>query len=122
LLKPLRLLLSRPSYEGSADSAIARAVLTAAGERLGHSPKISGAAYWMDAALIAEAGIETVVIGAVGGGAHAALEWVDLDSVETLAGILRTRRSLHGISAASRLGELLEQLGLLGRQLVGRLT
>lgn len=83
-----RLLLSRPSYEGSADSAIARAVIAAARERLGHSPNVSGAAYWMDAALIAEAGIETVVIGAVGGGAHAAVEWVELESVEALAAIL----------------------------------
>ncbi|HEV8599885.1 MAG TPA: M20/M25/M40 family metallo-hydrolase, partial [Gemmatimonadales bacterium] len=83
-----RLLLARPSYEGSAESAIARAVLTAASQRLGRVPAISGAAYWMDAALIAEAGIETVVIGAVGTGAHAAVEWVDLASVEALAGIL----------------------------------
>jgi len=84
----VRLLLSRPSYEGSAESGIARAVVAAAGPRLGRSPKISGAAYWMDAALIAEAGIETVVIGAAGGGAHAAVEWVDLSSVEILAAIL----------------------------------
>ncbi|HEV8598529.1 MAG TPA: M20/M25/M40 family metallo-hydrolase [Gemmatimonadales bacterium] len=83
-----RLLLARPSYEGSADSAIARAVIAAARERLGHPPNVSGAAYWMDAALIAEAGIETVVIGAVGGGAHAAVEWVELESVEALAAIL----------------------------------
>ena len=41
----------------------------------------------MDAALIAEAGIETVVIGAAGAGAHAAVEWVELESVETLAAI-----------------------------------
>ena len=84
----VRLLLSRPSYEGSAESGIAQAVIAAAGQRLGHPPKISGAAYWMDAALIAEAGIETVVIGAVGDGAHAAVEWVDLSSVEALAAIL----------------------------------
>jgi acetylornithine deacetylase len=83
-----RLLLARPSYEGSAQSAIARTVIDAAAEHLGRAPRISGAAYWMDAALIAEAGIETVVIGASGTGAHAAVEWVDLSSVVTLAGIL----------------------------------
>jgi acetylornithine deacetylase len=42
----------------------------------------------MDAALSAEAGIETIVIGPVGAGAHAAVEWVELASVERLAEIL----------------------------------
>ena len=84
----VRLLLARPSLEGSADSAIARAVITAATDRLGRAPEISGAAYWMDAALIAEAGIETVVIGPTGTGAHAAVEWVELESVNQVAGIL----------------------------------
>jgi acetylornithine deacetylase len=42
----------------------------------------------MDSALIAEAGIETVVIGAAGTGAHAAVEWVELDSVVALTDIL----------------------------------
>jgi acetylornithine deacetylase len=73
--------------EGSADSSIARAVIAAASRRLGRPPAVSGAAYWMNAALIAEAGIETVVIGAAGAGAHAAVEWVELESVETLAAI-----------------------------------
>jgi acetylornithine deacetylase/succinyl-diaminopimelate desuccinylase-like protein len=83
-----RLVVARPSLEGSADSSIARAVIDAATRRLGRPPAVSGAAYWMDAALIAAAGIETVVIGASGAGAHAAIEWVELVSVETLAGIL----------------------------------
>lgn len=83
-----RLLVARPSLEGSADSAIGREVIAAASRRLGRPPDISGAAYWMDAALIAEAGIETVVIGAAGAGAHAAIEWVDLASVKTLTAIL----------------------------------
>jgi len=83
-----RLLLARPSLEGSADSAIARAVIAAATQRLGRAPEVSGAAYWMDAALIAEAGIETVVIGPTGTGAHAAVEWVDLESVNAVAAIL----------------------------------
>jgi len=83
-----RLLLARPSLEGSADSEIARAVTTAATRRLGRAPVVSGAAYWMDAALIAEAGIETVVIGPSGTGAHAAVEWVELESVNQVTAIL----------------------------------
>lgn len=42
----------------------------------------------MDTALLAAAGIDTVVIGHGGGGAHAAEEWVDLESAVRLAGIL----------------------------------
>jgi acetylornithine deacetylase len=42
----------------------------------------------MDAALYAEAGIPTVVVGPGGGGMHAADEWVDLASVATLVDVL----------------------------------
>jgi acetylornithine deacetylase len=83
-----RLLLARPSLEGSAESAIARAVTSSARRQLHREPEVSGAAYWMDAALLAEAGIETVVIGPSGAGAHAAVEWVDLESVYAVAAIL----------------------------------
>jgi acetylornithine deacetylase len=83
-----RLLLSRPSLEGTPESPIARTVIAAATLRLGRAPGIGGAAYWMDAALIAAKGIETVVIGGSGAGAHAAVEWADLDSVVSLSAIL----------------------------------
>jgi acetylornithine deacetylase len=42
----------------------------------------------MDAALLAAAGTETVVMGATGAGAHAKEEWVDLASVHALAACL----------------------------------
>ncbi len=41
-----------------------------------------GTTFWMDAALLAEHGIPTVVLGAHGDGAHAKVEWVDLASVQ----------------------------------------
>jgi acetylornithine deacetylase len=44
-------------------------------------PEIGGVAYWMDAAIFADAGAETVDFGPTGGGAHGAMEWVDLESV-----------------------------------------
>ncbi len=46
--------------------------------------KISGASYWADAALMQAAGIDTVMYGVIGDGAHASTEWVDLSSLETL--------------------------------------
>ena len=54
----------------------------------GQAPLIRAEPFWTDAALMAEAGIPTVLFGASGHGAHAAEEWVDIASVETLTEIL----------------------------------
>ncbi len=84
----VRPLLTRGPFEASPDSPIVGAVREAASAALGHAPRIAGRPYWMDTALLAAAGIDTVVIGHGGGGAHAAEEWVDLESAVRLAGIL----------------------------------
>ena len=47
-----------------------------------------GVPFWTDAALLADAGIETVLLGPKGDGLHSIEEWVDLDSVHDLAHIL----------------------------------
>jgi acetylornithine deacetylase len=83
-----RTLLARPAFEVSPDAAVVRTVTAAAAEVLGRRPATMGHTFWMDASLFAAAGIETVVIGPQGAGAHAHEEWVDLDSVEKLAAIL----------------------------------
>lgn len=81
--------LTRPGFEVGRDAAIVAAVLTAHGATLGRAPRLVGMPYWMDASLLAQAGIQTVVLGPSGAGAHADVEWVDLESVrltaETLA-------------------------------------
>jgi acetylornithine deacetylase len=51
-------------------------------------PGFSGEGPWMDAALLADAGVDTVVFGPAGQGAHAAEEWVDLASLECVAQVL----------------------------------
>ena len=84
----VRPLLSRGSFEAQRESTIVESVQAAATTVLGAPPRIIGEPYWMDAALMADAGIETVVIGPTGAGAHAAREWVDLASVESVAAIL----------------------------------
>jgi acetylornithine deacetylase len=43
---------------------------------------------WMDAALLTEAGIPTVIFGPSGDGPHAAVEYVDFDSVVRTTKIL----------------------------------
>jgi acetylornithine deacetylase len=84
----VRPLLSRGTFEARPDSTIVQTVQAAATSVLGAPPNVIGEPYWMDAALLEDAGIETVVIGPSGAGAHAAKEWVDLASVESVAAIL----------------------------------
>ena len=55
---------------------------------LGRAPERIGAPYWMDTSLLGAAGIDTIVFGPLGEGAHAAVEWVDLESVRQTAEVL----------------------------------
>ena len=84
----LRVLLARDPFETAADAPVAAAVSRAAEGVLGRPPELVGESPWMDSALLAAAGVDTVVIGPHGEGAHAAVEWVNLDSVSSLADIL----------------------------------
>ena len=52
------------------------------GAVLGHVPETVGVPFWADSALLAEAGIPTVVLGPTGEGLHSEVEWVDLASLE----------------------------------------
>jgi acetylornithine deacetylase len=80
-----RTLLVREPFEIAQDAEIVGAVRAAATETLGEPPAIAGASYWADSALIAGAGIPTVLFGPAGEGAHAAEEWVSLSSTEAVA-------------------------------------
>jgi acetylornithine deacetylase len=71
-----RVLLERPPSEVAPDHPLAVAV-----ERAADHPPIIGVPYWMDMALMNEAGIPTVAFGPSGEGAHADVEWVDVASV-----------------------------------------
>ena len=75
-LAPAKIVLERAPSEVAATHPVAQAVSAAAG-----GPEVIGAAYWMDMALLNEAGIPTVAYGPSGDGAHADVEWVDLRSV-----------------------------------------
>ena len=54
----------------------------------GGSPKLEGAPYWMDSALIAALGIPTVVFEPIGGGLHSTEEWAGLESVQQCLEVL----------------------------------
>ncbi len=76
----IRVVLARQPFETPADAEIARLVARHAG-----NPEVVGAPFWADSALLAAAGIPTVVFGPAGEGAHAVEEWVDLASAERCA-------------------------------------
>jgi acetylornithine deacetylase len=80
--------LAREPFEADPDRPVVSALARAATAVLGRRPPLVGRPYWMDAALLGAAGVDTVVMGPAGAGAHAAVEWVDLASVASLAEIL----------------------------------
>ncbi len=84
----VRAFSAREPFEISPDAHIVRVLAGEAASVLGRRPAFVGDTPWMDAALLADAGIETVVMGPTGAGEHSAVEWVDVDSVVTLAEIL----------------------------------
>ena len=53
--------------------------------RLAGTTDVAGVGFWADSALLSAAGIPTLLFGPSGEGAHAAVEWVDLASVERCA-------------------------------------
>ncbi|MGH2713586.1 MAG: M20/M25/M40 family metallo-hydrolase, partial [Thermoleophilaceae bacterium] len=73
---------SREPFEVDKAEEIVELVYRRAGE-----PEIVGVPFWADSALLAGAGIPTVVFGPAGEGAHAEVEWVDLASVERCLGV-----------------------------------
>ena len=68
----------RSPYEVDPDTSIVSATESAAKEFLGKTPEIIGHTWWEDSAIFGEAGIETVILGPVGGGIHEDVEWVEL--------------------------------------------
>ncbi len=80
--------LSRSPLLCDPGARVCGAARRAVEEITGAPPEETGVAYWMDAAIFAEAGIPTVNYGPTGAGAHEAVEWVDVDSVATCARIL----------------------------------
>ncbi|MEO8597408.1 MAG: ArgE/DapE family deacylase [Candidatus Solibacter sp.] len=84
----VRPFFARDPFEVPPGAAIVQAVGHAAARVRGMPARHVGDTPWMDAALLQAAGVETVVFGPAGAGAHADVEWVDVESVLTLAEIL----------------------------------
>ncbi len=84
----LKTALVRAPFEVAEDAAIVKLVQQQASELLGRTPEIVSNAAWMDAALLSAAGISTVVFGPGGAGAHAIVEWSDLEQVKQCSDVL----------------------------------
>ena len=78
----------RAPFEVDSEAPIVKTLDHALGVRIGHHPEHIGQTFWTDAALLADAGMETVLLGPKGYGLHSAEEWVDLQSVVDLAYVL----------------------------------
>lgn len=80
--------LVRQPFETDETSDIAQTVLRHAEKVLGRMPKLRAEPFWTDASLMLETGIPCLLFGADGYGAHAAEEWVEVESVRQLTQIL----------------------------------
>jgi acetylornithine deacetylase len=78
-----RVTVSREPFEVAADDAFVETVANVTGET-----EPVGVSFWADSGLIAGAGMPTVLYGPIGDGAHAEVEWVDLDSVERVRDVV----------------------------------
>ena len=84
----LKMGLERVPHEVSESELIVQTLLKNATGILEKTPKIRAETFWTDCAALSSAGIPSFLFGAAGAGAHSANEWVDLDSVTKLEGIL----------------------------------
>ena len=89
----LRTRLAREPFEARKNEPIALALSQQVADYTGRSAPFSGISGWLESALLAEAGISTVVFGPAGEGLHGETEWVDLESVwacrEIVCGTIR---------------------------------
>lgn len=73
--------LFRGPLEVARDEPIVQALAGQVAAVTGKEPEFKGMGGWMDSALLAEAGIPSVIFGPAGEGLHGVTEWVDLESV-----------------------------------------
>jgi acetylornithine deacetylase len=84
----VELMGAREPLQVDPTAEIVRVVDAAAEAVLGARPEHVGGAGWTDAALLAAAGIPTVIYGPTGAGGHSAVEYVEIPSVVDCAKVL----------------------------------
>jgi acetylornithine deacetylase len=88
-----RHLFSRPAYEVPADHVLPRALSEAVSSG-GRIPRITGASFWTDAAVLGHAGIPSILFGPGGAGLHSIEEYVNVEDVLTCRAALIELASL----------------------------
>jgi acetylornithine deacetylase len=73
-------MFSRPAYEVPRGHELPRALTTAL-TRAGGDPRITGASFWTDAAVLGHAGIPSILFGPGGAGLHSTEEYVNVADV-----------------------------------------
>jgi acetylornithine deacetylase len=73
-------MFSRPAYEVPHDHELPRRLADAI-QRVGGSPRITGASFWTDAAVLGGAGVPSVLFGPGGAGLHSTEEYVNIADV-----------------------------------------
>ncbi|NDJ86986.1 MAG: ArgE/DapE family deacylase, partial [Chloroflexi bacterium] len=94
------LVIHRPGFEIEREAPAVQVVDDAFQAITGRAPEYYGLAPWLDSAVLAAAGIPTVPFGPGGKGAHAAIEYVELEDVFRCAEII-AEATAHWVSAAS---------------------
>ncbi len=79
---------TRPAFEISQDQPIVEAINRAYQQIHQKQPLFTGMGGWLESALLAEVGIPAVIFGPSGEGAHASVEYVDVESVITTTQVL----------------------------------
>ena len=80
-------MFSRPGYEVPPGHEIVRA-LAGAFARVSGPPRIAGASFWTDAAVLGHAGIPSILFGPGGAGLHSIEEYVNIADVMTCRDVL----------------------------------
>ncbi|MBD0317106.1 MAG: ArgE/DapE family deacylase [Thermoleophilia bacterium] len=85
LVADVRTTFAQSPFEVAEAEDVVAALLRQATAVTAEEVDVVGVQFWTDAAILASAGIPTVLYGPAGEGAHAVVEWVDLDSATRCA-------------------------------------
>lgn len=90
----VKLDFARPGYEISRNAPVVQTLRHAYQSVMGTEPNYGGMYAWLDSAILADAGIPTVILGPGGEGMHAAVEYVRLEDVYRCAAVLAQTAAL----------------------------
>jgi acetylornithine deacetylase len=77
----VRTMFVRHPFQVAEDAPIVQSVRNQAHKLLGKAPEFIGSGGWADTSLFERAGMDALMFGADGNGAHASEEWADLDAL-----------------------------------------